>query len=95
MNDISGNLHAVIDDAEQLLRHAGREAGRDFDEARARLEESLRAGKARLQAAEQAIADGARQAGRSADGYVRHNPWTAIAVAASIGVLAGLLAARR
>ena len=95
MNDIARDLHTVIDDAEQLLRHAGRDAGREFDAARARLEDSLHAGKARLEAAEHAVADGARRAGRAADGYVHHNPWLAIGVAAGVGLLAGLLAARR
>ena len=95
MNDISKDLHSVIDDAELLLRHSAQEAGAEFGAARARLERSLQAGKARLVAADKAVIDGVRRAGRATDGYVRHQPWTAIGIGAGVALLAGLLLARR
>jgi len=41
------------------------------------------------------VLESAREAGRSADGYVREHPWESIAVGAGVGLLLGMLIARR
>lgn len=92
MNDIARDLHALIDDAENLLQKGAREAGDGIDEARERLQESIAAGKARLKDARHAVAEGLR----STDGYVHRNPWPVVGAAAAIALLAGwILGARR
>lgn len=80
MND----LRAVIADAEELLRASAGEAGPKMQEARARAEESLRAAREHLQGA-----------GTELDARVRANPWTAVGIAAAIGLVAGILLARK
>ena len=85
----------VLDDAQDLLQHAAGEAGKGYSEARHRLEDSVRSARKRISALEHAVLDGARHAGRSADSYVRHHPWETIAVGAAVGVLVGVLIARR
>jgi ElaB/YqjD/DUF883 family membrane-anchored ribosome-binding protein len=49
----------------------------------------------RIGSIEQAVIDSARQAGKSADGYVRSHTWESIAIGAGVGLLLGLLIARR
>jgi ElaB/YqjD/DUF883 family membrane-anchored ribosome-binding protein len=80
MND----LRAVIADAEELLRATAGEAGPKMQEARARAEESLRAAREHLTGA-----------GAELDSQVRAHPWAAIGIAAAIGLVAGVLLARK
>ena len=77
-------LRKVIADAEELLRVTAGEAGPKVQEVRARAEESLRGAREHLQGA-----------GRQLDSHVRENPWAAIGVAAGIGLLIGILMARK
>jgi ElaB/YqjD/DUF883 family membrane-anchored ribosome-binding protein len=88
-------LRNLIEDAEELLRHAVRDAGSEFTAARERLEKGLKAARSRLAAVEQAMLDDIGNAARATDDYVHQNPWTAIGVGAGVGLLAGLLLARR
>ena len=92
---LAHEFNAVLDDAQDLLRHAAGEAGKDYADARSRLETSVRSARDRIGSIEQAVLDGARQAGRSADGYVRSHTWESIAIGAGVGLLVGLLMARR
>lgn len=92
---LAHEFNTVLDDAQELLRHAVGEAGKGYTDARARLENSMQTARERITAAEDMVLDSARQAGRSADGYVRSHPWESIAVGAGVGLLLGLLIARR
>jgi ElaB/YqjD/DUF883 family membrane-anchored ribosome-binding protein len=95
MNDISKDLHVIIDDAEQLLQHVKREAGSEVGEACERLERSLEAGKARLRTTREAVSGRVQKTVHATDGYVHRKPWTAIGVGAGIGLLAGFLVGAR
>ena len=106
MNDASESLNksrsrlvedftTVLEDAQALLRHAAGDAGKGYADARARLEESVKRAKERIGSAEEALLEGAREAGRNADGYVRKHPWESIALGAGVGLLVGMLIARR
>ena len=92
---LARDLKAVVNDAEDLLRHAVRETGQGYDEARTRLEQSLVSARAQLASVEQAVLDGVYEAGRATDRYVRQHSWESIGVGAAIGLLIGLLIARR
>lgn len=106
MNDASDALNksrsrlvqdfsTVLEDAQALLRHAAGDAGKGYADARERLENSVKQARERIGSAEEAVLESAREAGRSADGYVRSHPWESIAVGAGVGLLLGMLIARR
>ena len=82
--NLMDDLRAVIADAEELLRATAGEAAPKVQEARARAEETLRGARERLQGA-----------GRELDEKVREHPWAAVGVAAGIGLLVGVLLARK
>lgn len=92
---LAHEFSSVLDDAQALLRHAGGEAGKGYADARARLENSVRSARERFGSLEEAMLESARQAGRDADGYVRNHAWESIAIGAGVGLLLGLLIARR
>jgi ElaB/YqjD/DUF883 family membrane-anchored ribosome-binding protein len=93
--DLLRDLGAVMRDAEALLRATEGQAGEKMAEIRARAEESLGSARERLKSAGADIGTHARSAARSADAYVRENPWTAVAIAAGIGYLLAQLGRRR
>jgi len=92
---LAKDFQAVVDDAEELLRHAARSTGEGYDEARARLEKALDAARTEIKSMEDAVTDGAKRAARATDGYVHEHPWEAIGIGAGIGLLLGMLIARR
>ncbi len=92
---LSEDFKTVLDDAQELLRHAAGDAGKGYADARERLEGSVKRARERVGSAEEAMLESAREAGRSADGYVREHPWESIAVGAGVGLLVGILLARR
>jgi ElaB/YqjD/DUF883 family membrane-anchored ribosome-binding protein len=93
--DLLEDLKAVMRDGEALLRATEGQVGEKIAEARARAEESLGNARERLQEAGADLRTRARSVASSADGYVKENPWTAVAVAVGIGFVLGSLNRRR
>jgi ElaB/YqjD/DUF883 family membrane-anchored ribosome-binding protein len=83
-DNLMNDLRAVIADAEALLRATAGDSGERMQEVRARAEESLRAAREHL-----------KGAGVELDGQVRAHPWAAVGIAAAIGLVAGVLLARK
>jgi ElaB/YqjD/DUF883 family membrane-anchored ribosome-binding protein len=86
------DLGNVISDAEGLLRSAASEGGERAGALRADLEARLRNVRARLGEIQGNVTGKARVAYETTDTYVHDNPWQALAVAAGIGALIGLVA---
>ena len=106
MNDFTLKLHhgqermahelrGLIDDAEGLLRHAVRDAGSEFTQARERLQRNMNAVKARLAGADDAVIDGMGELARTTDKFVHRKPWVSIGIVTGLGLLAVALIARR
>jgi len=94
-DQLLADLKTVMSDAEALLRATSAQTGEKIQEVRARAEESLRQAKARLSSIEDEALQRARQAAQYTDEYVRENPWQSVGIAAGVGLLLGLLLARR
>lgn len=89
------DLKAVMGDAEALLQQAVKEAGQGYKDARLRLEDSIEAARGDLAKLEEALVERALEAGRGADEYVRRHPWETAAVGIGIGLVIGVLLARK
>jgi len=89
------DLRVVVADAEELLRATAGQAGEKISVARERIQASLAAARIKLSDAEQAVRERSKQAASAADEYVNDHPWTAVGVAAGIGLVIGLLIGRR
>ena len=88
-------IRSEISDAEEMLSATADQAGEKMTRLRSRIENRLREAKFRLIDAEEALMARTREAAHAADSYVHESPWTAIGVAAGVGVLVGLLLGRR
>jgi ElaB/YqjD/DUF883 family membrane-anchored ribosome-binding protein len=94
-DQLLADLKTVMSDAEALLRATSTQTGEKIQEVRARAEESLRQAKARLSSIEDEALRRAREVADATDEYVRENPWQSVGIAAGVGLLLGLLLARR
>lgn len=89
------DLRTVIADAEEVLKVTADQATAGASELRVRMQERLQQAKSRLLDLQEATVARARAAGHAADDYVHDHPWKAIAAAAGVGVIIGLLIGRR
>jgi ElaB/YqjD/DUF883 family membrane-anchored ribosome-binding protein len=89
------DLRAVVVDAEELLKATAAQTGERVDKVRAKAEESLRTARARLQDMGDSAQMQAREAAREVEQQVRDNPWTAVGIAAGVGLVLGILLGRR
>jgi len=89
------DMKTVIADAEDILHATADQAGEKVATLRARIQERLQGAKLRLGDAEAALVAKTRSAARATDTYVHESPWTAIGVAAAVGLLVGLIIGRR
>ena len=86
-----GDLKNLVADAEELLKATASQAGEKVAEARQRIEQSLIEGKKALADAEKTLVRKSKEAAELADDYVRDNPWSAVGIAAGVGLVLGLL----
>ena len=89
------DLRAVVADAEELLKATANQTGERIAAARGKAEESVKAAKARLAEQEAEVMAKTKAAAQATEDYVRANPWKAVGIAAAVGLILGLLAARR
>ena len=88
------DLKNLINDAEELLRATANQAGEKASVARQKIEQSLVEGKKALADAEKLLREKTKEAADVADDYVRENPWSAVGIAAAVGLVLGLLIRR-
>jgi ElaB/YqjD/DUF883 family membrane-anchored ribosome-binding protein len=71
------------------------QAGEGAAVARARIQKSLQVVKERMVDAQEAVVERTKEAAKVTDEYVHDNPWKAIGITAALGLIAGMLIARR
>ena len=89
------DIKSVISDAEDMLGATADQTGEKIASLRARIEVRLRDARLRLTDAEDLLVTKTKAAARATDDYVHESPWTAVGIAAGVGVLVGLIISRR
>jgi ElaB/YqjD/DUF883 family membrane-anchored ribosome-binding protein len=84
-------LNRIVDQAETLLRSLGEQGGDAAAAVRERVTQTLHQAQARLAATATEAEQVAENLADRADGYVRSNPWQAVALAALLGGVVALL----
>ena len=88
-------MKVVVSDAEEILRETKGVAGEKIAELRERIAVRLRDAKMRIADADEILRDRTKAAARATDDYVNDNPWRAVGIAAGVGLLLGVIIARR
>jgi len=89
------DFKVVVSDAEALLKATAGQGGEAMAAMRSKVEASLATAKAKMSDAELALIARTKAAAKATDEYVHIHPWQSIGIAASIGVVVGLLIGRR
>jgi ElaB/YqjD/DUF883 family membrane-anchored ribosome-binding protein len=87
-------LSRTVSQAEDLLRALGDESGEAIDAMRNRVAATLRDARTRLNDRAQQARHLAHDTMSQADQFVHENPWRAVAIGASLGVLVAMLMSR-
>ena len=95
-SQLKDDLTTVMRDAEALI-HASADQGSSAKmvEARAGSSSRWKPAKARFLAAEQAVQRQAAHTVHATEDFARRNPWQAMSLAAGVGLVIGVLLARR
>ena len=86
---LAQELRDVIDQAEALLEALDQDKDAAVGELRLRVNQRLEAARERLRALDLDAADVMGRAADAADAYIRENPWTSVAIGASVGLIIG------
>lgn len=89
------DFKTVVADAEALLKATVNHGGEELAGVRTKAEESITAIKAKLADEQAVVVAMSKDAAKAADAYVHLYPWTAVGIAAGIGLVVGLLGNRR
>ncbi len=90
-NRLTSDLHAVMRDAEELLKVTGNQTGEHIGTGRARLAAAMEKAKATAhKVQEKAVA-----AAKATDQTIRTHPYESIGVAFGVGLLVGVLVMRK
>ena len=89
------DIKSVISEAEDMLGATADQTGEKIADLRARIQARLRDAKLRLSDAEALLVTKTKAAARVTDEYVHESPWTAVGIAAGVGLLVGLIIGRR
>jgi ElaB/YqjD/DUF883 family membrane-anchored ribosome-binding protein len=84
------DFRTLVSDAEELARATAAQTGEKITDLRSRIQQEAAAIRPQLARAEAAVKDAAGKT----DTYVRENAWTTVAIAAGVGLIAGLLLRR-
>lgn len=85
----------ILGETERLLNDAAHATGKEAEALQARVIAGLRDARDRLTEAEKLALEKAKAAAKATDAYVHENPWKAIGIGAAVGVVIGMLIARR
>ena len=84
------DFHAVMSEADQLLKFVTDEGGDKAHALRTRLERNLNSARERLRSLEDAVMEKTRETARATDAYVHENPWQTVGIAAGLGAAFGI-----
>jgi ElaB/YqjD/DUF883 family membrane-anchored ribosome-binding protein len=90
-----GEFHSFIADIEDLITSMTPLTGEDLARAKAKLSERVAAAKESVTVMGNEVAHQARKTARATNRYVEENPWQAVGIGAILGLLIGVVLARR
>ena len=94
-DQLAADFRTVMNDIETLMASGATYTEGESAALRARIQERLEAARRRAVELQHEAAAQARRAAHATDSFVHEHPWQAVGVAAAVGVVFGMLIARR
>jgi ElaB/YqjD/DUF883 family membrane-anchored ribosome-binding protein len=91
----SQEVHDLVADVEDLLGQMAHVADPEVERLRAKVAATLTTAKRAITDGREQLQRRAQDAMKAGDGYVQHQPWQAVGIAAAVGVIVGFLVAKR
>ncbi len=95
MSAVPREIHNFLADIEDLITSATSLTGEDLTRAKAKLGARVASAKAAAEEMGGVVVDRARKTIKVGNDYVHEQPWQAIGIGAALGLLLGLVLARR
>ncbi|WP_312953072.1 YqjD family protein [Superficieibacter sp.] len=92
---LRAELKSLTDTLEEVLSSSGDKSKEEFSKIRSKAERALKDSRKSLGETGDALAKQTRVAAERTDEYVRENPWASVGIGAAVGVVLGVLLARR
>jgi ElaB/YqjD/DUF883 family membrane-anchored ribosome-binding protein len=88
-------MKSLVKDAQDLFREAANATGETADELRTRGLQLLDSAVTKAQEVQTAAIESGKEIAVKTDDYVHENPWRAVVISASVGVVLGMLLSRK
>jgi len=95
ISTVNNDVKTLVKDAQALFVAATALTGEKAEELRGRGMRALDTALAKAQEAQQSAIEASKEMAKSADVYVKENPWRSIAAAAGVGLLIGVIIGRK
>jgi ElaB/YqjD/DUF883 family membrane-anchored ribosome-binding protein len=92
---VRNDMKTLLHDAQDLFREATSATGEKADELRQKGITLLEIATAKAQEAQAAAIGAGKEMAGATDNFVKENPWQAVTISAGIGLLIGMLIARK
>jgi ElaB/YqjD/DUF883 family membrane-anchored ribosome-binding protein len=95
LKTVRNDMKSLVREAQDLFREATSVTGDKADELRALGLNLLDAAVSKAQEVQAVALETGKEVAESADEFVKENPWQAVGIAAGVGLLVGILIARK
>ena len=92
---IANEYHSLLADIEDLIKSTTSLTGEDLVHAKEVINARILAAKKSVEEVGSAIADKAKKSAAATNSYVHENPWQSIGIGAALGLIVGVVVARR
>lgn len=92
---LKADLKKLADTLDELVQHSGTASKAELESLKTRAEAALTDARGRLEASGEQMLSKTKDAAQCCDKLVRDNPWAGIGIGAAVGMVVGLLLARR
>ncbi|MDE1482240.1 YqjD family protein [Xenorhabdus bovienii] len=93
--DLRTELQSLADTLEEVLNSSGDKSKAELEKLRSKAEKTLKDARVTISDASDKLVDQTKEMAGRADNYVRDNPWTGVGIGAAVGVVLGILLAKR
>ena len=93
--ELRAELKSLADTLESVLNTAESKSKEEVDSLKKKAQAALENPRTRLAEGKEQVVQQTKEIAGKADNYVRENPWTSVGIGAAVGVVLGVLLARR